>query len=59
MLCEAQLPRRLTSLEKVLILVLMEDALRGALLGWIEPGQEAVLILVLMEDALRETREVH
>ena len=39
-------------LETVLILVLMEDALRGYL-SYITRRQIIVLILVLMEDALR------
>ena len=38
----------------VLILVLMEDALREALNQILKADGDAVLILVLMEDALRD-----
>ncbi len=57
MLCEHYEGRLLDTSTKVLILVLMEDALRvfiGRLTEWLN----VVLILVLMEDALRVTREV-
>ena len=41
----------------VLILVLMEDALRDKQLQW-SCNCESVLILVLMEDALREQKNM-
>ena len=53
MLCEGHQRSRYVSLIGVLILVLMEDALRGNE-SVARVGCHSVLILVLMEDALRE-----
>ena len=50
-------PDCLEKLLKVLILVLMEDALRGPHRDYL-CGHKGVLILVLMEDALRVTWRV-
>ena len=53
MLCEIQYTARITSQDTVLILVLMEDALR-ALEKSVRLDDNGVSILVLMEDTLRE-----
>ena len=53
MLCEGEQTAPIKSVERVLILVLMEDALRVDDLDNYQVNKEAVLILVLMEDALR------
>ncbi len=49
----------LTGASWVLILILMEDALREYFLEEIEPIPVKVLILILMEDALREKSNGH
>ena len=53
MLCEGECFLAGKSLPKVLILVLMEDALREETFNLLFPDMP-VLILVLMEDALRD-----
>ena len=58
MLCEGHQRSRYVSLIGVLILVLMEDALRVLTIIDNNVFHQSVLILVLMEDALREEAEV-
>ena len=54
MLCEDYFYVEVEGSEMVLILVLMEDALRDSETIMVECYNSTVLILVLMEDALRE-----